>query len=114
MSIDPRRPPALDELIHHPTRLAVMAFLSGCAEAEFRAVREGCSVSESGLSKVVARLEAASYIKVRKGAIGRRPRTWLRLSNEGRQALTDHLAALQAIAAEAAALGATVDSSVGD
>ncbi|WP_189296764.1 transcriptional regulator [Streptomyces albospinus] len=113
MSTGPR-PPALNELIHHPTRLAVMAFLSGCAEAEFRAVQEGCAVSQSALSKVAAVLESASYIKVRKGYVGKRPRTWLRLSAAGRTALTDHLSALQAIAADAAAWGASVDSSVGD
>ncbi|NUR05166.1 MAG: transcriptional regulator [Streptomyces sp.] len=113
MSADPR-PPVLNELIHHPTRLAVMAFLSGCAEAEFRAVREGCAMSESALSKVVARLEAASYIHVRKGYVGKRARTWLRLSTEGREALTGHLAALQEIAAGAAALGASMETAVGD
>ncbi|MFI8948935.1 transcriptional regulator [Streptomyces sp. NPDC053750] len=101
--------PALDERIHHPTRLAVMAFLSGCAEAEFRAVREGCQISDSVLSKVVAALEAAQYIEVRKGYVGKRPRTWLRLSPEGRRALLAHLEALRGLAAQAAALGAGAD-----
>ncbi|MEH0576771.1 MULTISPECIES: transcriptional regulator [Streptomyces] len=101
--------PALDERIHHPTRLAVMAFLSGCTEAEFRAVREGCGISDSVLSKVVGALEAAEYVKVRKGYVGKRPRTWLRLSPEGRRALLAHLAALRDLAAQAAALGAVAD-----
>ncbi|MGV9337825.1 hypothetical protein [Streptomyces sp. NPDC003688] len=33
--------PTLDPLIQHPTRLAIVAFLSGCTEAEFSAVRDG-------------------------------------------------------------------------
>ncbi|CAM5289486.1 winged helix-turn-helix domain-containing protein [Kitasatospora aureofaciens] len=101
--------PAFDELIHQPTRLTVVAFLSGCAEAEFRTVRENCGVSESALSKVVSTLEAASYVKVRRGYVGKRPRTWLRLSPEGRRALAAHLAELQRIAATATALAATLD-----
>ncbi|MFD7450841.1 winged helix-turn-helix domain-containing protein [Kitasatospora sp. NPDC059827] len=108
MSTDPPPAPAFDELIHQPTRLAVVAFLSGCAEAEFRAVREGCGVSESALSKVAATLEAASYVKLRRGYVGKRPRTWLRLTPEGRHALAAHLAELQRIAASATALGAAL------
>ncbi|MFB7912067.1 transcriptional regulator [Kitasatospora sp. NPDC056076] len=108
MSADPPPEPAFDELIHQPTRLAVVAFLSGCAEAEFRAVREGCGVSESALSKVAATLEAASYVRLRRGYVGKRPRTWLRLTPEGRRALAAHLAELQRIAASATALGAAL------
>ncbi|MGW2372112.1 transcriptional regulator [Kitasatospora sp. NPDC001683] len=105
--------PAFDELIHQPTRLTVVAFLSGCAEAEFRAVRESCGVSESALSKLVSTLEAASYVKVRRGYIGKRPRTWLRLSPQGRRALAAHLAELQRIAADATALGAALERQAG-
>ncbi|MFJ8475623.1 transcriptional regulator [Kitasatospora sp. NPDC094011] len=107
MSADPPLP-AFDELIHQPTRLTVVAFLSGCAEAEFRAVREGCGVSESALSKVAATLEAAAYLRIRRGYVGKRPRTWLRLTPEGRHALASHLAELQRIAADATALGAAL------
>jgi DNA-binding PadR family transcriptional regulator len=37
-------------------------------------------------------LEDAGYLQVRTGAVGRRPRTWFRLTAQGRQALEDHLA----------------------
>jgi DNA-binding PadR family transcriptional regulator len=37
-------------------------------------------------------LEDAGYVEVRKGAVGRRPRTWFRLTTEGRQAVEGHLA----------------------
>ncbi|MDH6121979.1 transcriptional regulator [Kitasatospora sp. GAS204B] len=104
-----RPAPVFNEVIHQPTRLAVVAFLSGCTDAEFRAVREHCGVSESALSKVVSTLEAASYVKVRRGFVGKRPRTWLRLTPQGRAALTDHLAVLQRIASEASALGAALE-----
>ncbi|MGW7822743.1 transcriptional regulator [Streptomyces puniciscabiei] len=94
---------------HHPTRLGVVAFLSGCAEADFRSVREQCGMSESALSKLAAGLEADGYVKVRKGYIGRRPRTWLSLTALGREALAGHLAALQELAALNARNAAAMD-----
>ncbi|OKI60432.1 MarR family transcriptional regulator [Streptomyces sp. CB00072] len=87
--------PAFDGVIHHPTRLTLVAFLSACDEAEFAAVRDGCRVSDSVLSKNASALEAAGYLHVRKGHVGKRPRTWLSLTPAGRQALARHLAALQ-------------------
>ncbi|MFI1246954.1 winged helix-turn-helix domain-containing protein [Streptomyces anulatus] len=91
----PDEAPALDGVIHHPTRLTLVAFLSACDEAEFAAVRDGCRVSDSVLSKNASALEAAGYLHVRKGHVGKRPRTWLSLTPAGRQALARHLAALQ-------------------
>ncbi|WP_203236966.1 transcriptional regulator [Nocardia panacis] len=84
----------------HPTRLAVVAFLSGCVEAEFRAVRENCEISEPTLSKLATALESEGHLKIRKGYIGRRPRTWLSLTGSGRIRLDSHLATLQEIAAQ--------------
>ncbi|GAA1355358.1 winged helix-turn-helix domain-containing protein [Streptomyces beijiangensis] len=100
-------PAALDETIHHPTRLAVIAFLSACDEAEFAAVRDGCQVSDSVLSKTASALEAAGYLTVRKGYVGKRPRTWLSLTPVGQQGLVRHIAALQNIVSTARNLGAT-------
>ncbi|WP_424918953.1 winged helix-turn-helix domain-containing protein [Streptomyces sp. wa1064] len=91
----PDEVPAFDGVIHHPTRLTLVAFLSACDEAEFAAVRDGCRVSDSVLSKNASALDAAGYLHVRKGHVGKRPRTWLSLTPAGRQALARHLAALQ-------------------
>ncbi|WP_329302944.1 transcriptional regulator [Streptomyces sp. NBC_00659] len=99
-------PPGLDKEIHHPTRLTVAAFLSGCAEAEFSTVRDYCGVTDSVLSKTVAALEKAGYVSVRKGYFGKRPRTWVALTSTGRKALAAHLAALEALAGAARRAGA--------
>ncbi|MGW3627135.1 transcriptional regulator [Streptomyces sp. NPDC000880] len=98
--------PGLDPLLRHPTRLTVIAFLSGCTEAEFSAVRDYCQVSDSVLSKTASALEEAGYIAVRKGYVGKRPSTWLADTRTGRQALADHLAVLQQLVATAEAAGA--------
>ncbi|HEY9330916.1 MAG TPA: transcriptional regulator [Streptomyces sp.] len=100
--------PALDDTIHHPSRLAVSASLSACAEADFATVRDTCGLSDSALSKIATALEAAGYVQIRKGHVGRRPRTWLSLTPGGRDALGRHVAALQQIADSARSAGATI------
>ena len=88
----------LDELIHAPVRLSIVAALHKVDEAEFAHVRDTVEVSDSVLSKQAAQLEAAGYVKIRKGYVGKRPRTWLSLTPAGRTAYTGHLEALRAIA----------------
>ena len=88
----------LDDVIHSPVRLSVVAALAATDEAEFAAVRDAVQISDSALSKAVTALEQAEYVHVRKGYVGKRPRTWLKLTPAGRDALRDHLAALRAIA----------------
>jgi DNA-binding MarR family transcriptional regulator len=92
----------LDETFRTATRLRISAFLSGCEEAEFRAVQEYGDLSPSALSKNISALEEAGYVTVRKGHVGKTPRTWLALTDVGRAALAGHLAALQQIADSAA------------
>lgn len=90
----------LDEVIHAPIRFSIVATLAGVDEAEFSAVRDAIEVSDSALSKQVSTLEAAGYVKVKKGYVGKRPRTWLSLTTRGRAAFTAHLAALREIAGQ--------------
>lgn len=90
----------LDELIHAPVRFSIVAALAGVDEAEFAHVRDAIEISDSVLSKQATQLEGAGYLKVRKGYVGKRPRTWLSLTSAGRAAYKRHLAALRAIAGE--------------
>lgn len=91
----------LDDLLTHGVRFSIMAALDGVERAEFALVRDSVEISDSMLSKQVATLEAAGYVDVDKGRVGRRPRTWLRLTEAGRTVLAQHVAALQAIAGRA-------------
>jgi DNA-binding MarR family transcriptional regulator len=88
-------------LLANTTRLAVLAFLSACREAQFSAVQQHCAVSAPTLSKAVSALEAAGYVKVRKGYIGKYPHTWLAATKGGRAALDDYLSALQLLVSSA-------------
>jgi DNA-binding MarR family transcriptional regulator len=88
----------LDPVIHSPIRLSIMACLAEVAEAEFGFVRETVQISAATLSKQATVLETSGYLAMRKGYVGKRPRTWLSLTPAGRSALGAHLAALRAIA----------------
>lgn len=88
----------LDDLLIHAVRFSIVAALAGLANAEFAAVRDSVEISDAMLSKQVALLEKAGYVHVEKGRVGRRSRTWLSLSDEGKAAYARHVAALRAIA----------------
>ncbi len=88
----------LDPVIFSPVRLSIVACLAAVEKAEFGFVRNTVEVSDSVLSKQVSNLEDADYVKVKKGYVGKFPRTWLSLTASGRCAFEAHLAALAAIA----------------
>jgi DNA-binding MarR family transcriptional regulator len=89
----------LNELIHQPVRFSIMAALSGVKEVEFKFLRDAVQVSDSLLSRYVTQLEQAGYVHVRKGYIGKRPRTWLSITSAGHGVFASHVKALQSIAA---------------
>ncbi len=88
----------LDDVIHSPVRFSVVATLASADRAEFGFVRDTVEVSDSVLSKHVTTLEKARYVKVKKGYVGKRPRTWLSLTSTGREAFEAHCATLRTIA----------------
>ena len=86
-----------DELLVSPTRLSILAALSRLDDVEFAVLRDSLEVSDSVLSKQATALEAAGYVRIRKGHVGKRPRTWLSMTAEGRSAFGRHVAALHAV-----------------
>ncbi|MFT3876760.1 MAG: transcriptional regulator [Propioniciclava sp.] len=87
----------VDEL-SHPVRFSMVAALATTEESEFGMVRDHLQVSDSVLSRQASALEEAGLVRIRKGYVGKRPRTWLSLTDAGRARWAQHLAALQAIA----------------
>lgn len=88
----------LDDLLAHPVRFSIAALLAAASKVEFSFVRDHVEVTDSMLSKQVSALEQAGYMKADKGFVGKRARTWLSLTKEGRRAFGRHLDALREIA----------------
>jgi DNA-binding MarR family transcriptional regulator len=77
-----------------------MSMLIAVSEMEFSTLREELEVSDSVLSKHIAALVDADYVRSRKGShLGRRT-TWISTTRSGRSALSAHVAALRAIIAD--------------
>jgi DNA-binding MarR family transcriptional regulator len=89
----------LDEHVVAPARLKLMTTLSAVSQAEFATVRDALDVSDSVLSKHLAALEEAGYVRRRKGVHRGRRTTWVALTARGRTALSAHVAALRALIA---------------
>ena len=88
----------LDPLLLHGVRFSLLAVTVSAGKVAFAYVRDTLQVSDSVLSKQLTALEDAGYVRVGKVAEGRRARTWLLVTEQGRVAFARHRAALQAIA----------------
>ncbi|WP_256255977.1 transcriptional regulator [Streptomyces sp. MUSC 14] len=99
--------PQLEQLLLDPTRLTIVSLVSATNWCEFAFVRANAQLSDSALSKQLTTLGGAGLVEIRKGYVGRRPRTWVRATPAGRERLRTHLAGLQQIAdrAQQAAAG---------
>jgi DNA-binding MarR family transcriptional regulator len=89
--------PHLDPLLADATRLSILALLASSHWPEFGFVRDSVAISDSALSKQISTLEKNHYVDVKKGYVGKRPRTWLNITQAGLAALTLHVRALERI-----------------
>ncbi|NUL48155.1 transcriptional regulator [Cellulosimicrobium funkei] len=89
----------LNDQFTNPIRLSLMSSLAGVDEIDFKSLKDVLEISDSALSKHSSALEGAGYVRIRKGYVGKRPRTWLSISDQGRLAFTAHVAALRELTA---------------
>ncbi|GAA3825509.1 transcriptional regulator [Sphaerisporangium flaviroseum] len=87
----------LDQVIHTPVRLSIMAALAAAEKVEFRFLRDTIEVSDSLLSKHMLVLEEAGYVKVEKAFVSKKPGTWLSLTPKGRGAFQAYVSVLEKI-----------------
>ena len=94
----------LNALIHQPTRLRIMAALASVEQKEkvdFGFLRDLLELTDGNLSVHLQKLEEANYVLIEKVFEGRRPKTWVSATPEGRDAFATHVDALEAIVAQA-------------
>ena len=84
----------VERLVHEPGRLLVLACLSVVSRADFLYVMRGTGLSQGNLSSHLSKLEAAGYVAVEKTFVGKTPRTVLKLTDAGRDALRAYRARL--------------------
>ncbi len=94
----------IDEIIHQPIRLQLMAALVAMRpgeQMEFAWLRDLLDVTDGNLGAHLAKLESVGYIIAHKTFVNRKPRTFLSATDRGRAAFADNVAALRNIMASA-------------
>jgi len=90
----------LNETIHQPVRLRVMAALVTLGpgnEVDFTYLRDLLGVTDGNLGAHLRKLEESGYIAVNKIFVERKPHTYVSATAEGRKIFQEHVAALQSI-----------------
>jgi DNA-binding MarR family transcriptional regulator len=90
----------LDEIIHQPVRLRLMAALVAIQtgeSADFTFLRDLLKVTDGNLGAHLRRLEEAGYIELTKKFVNRKPRTFVAATPAGRKVFRNQVAALEEI-----------------
>ena len=87
--------PELKPVIHGKLRLALLSLLAGVEEAEFTWLRAKTGSTDGNLGAQLPKLEEAGYLAVEKKFVSRKPQTIYRITDTGRQALTEYVQALK-------------------
>lgn len=93
----------LDKLIHEPARLAITTALNACEQADFLFLQRLTGLSKGNLSAHLSKLETGGLVTITKRFSGKRPETWVRLTDEGSKALAAHWERLDALHRQARA-----------
>ena len=92
----------LDEIIHQPLRLRIMAALNalpGPVGLEFSRLKKLTGATDGNLGAHIETLAKAGYVAVDKAFVGKKPQTTVTATAAGRAAFARHVATLQEIIA---------------
>ena len=86
----------LDRMVHEPARLAILTVLAQASTVEFKFLEQVTRLSKGNLNSHATKLEAAGYLVVIKAFRGKIPVTSFRITDMGREALTNYWKQLMA------------------
>jgi DNA-binding MarR family transcriptional regulator len=89
----------LDDVVHQRHRLGILTIAAEADRVEFGYLRATLDLTAGNLSRHITVLSDAELLTVLKGYDGKKPRTWVRITDRGRKALAKELAALRALVA---------------
>lgn len=90
----------LDNIIHQPVRLQIMASLIALdpnEQVDFTYLKKMLKLTDGNLGAHLTKLEEASYVKIEKTFVGRKPKTYIKTTGKGRDAFNEHIQALKKI-----------------
>jgi DNA-binding MarR family transcriptional regulator len=95
----------LDDIIHQPLRLKIMAALNALPAAsglEFSRLKKLTGATDGNLGAHIETLAKAGYVAVDKAFVGKKPQTTVTVTAAGRGAFARHVAYLREIIESAA------------
>ena len=95
----------IDRMVHSPARLMILAFLSAVDSADFTFLLNQTGLTRGNLSSHMQKLEEAGYISVQKEFVERIPRTLIRLTPQGREAIQAYRETMRQVVDELLASG---------
>jgi DNA-binding HxlR family transcriptional regulator len=84
-------------MVHGKLRLALLSLLAGVETAEFTWLRTKTGATDGNLGAQLMKLEEAGYVAMKKKFVQRKPQTIYRLTEKGRTALSEYIAALKTL-----------------
>ena len=84
-----------DDTVHQRVRLGILTVLATADRADFAYLRESLDLTDGNLGRHLETLYEAGFVEISKAFEGRRPRTWITITRQGRTALAQHIAALR-------------------
>lgn len=81
----------IDPIIHERVRLGILGLLIQADELTFTELKESLRLSDGNLASHLRTLEEKGIIEVRKTFIGRRPKTFYRLTKQGKKRFLEYL-----------------------
>ena len=87
--------PEVDKLIHEPARYNIMSLLYVIERAEFLYVQNQTGLTPGNLSSHLSKLETAGYLKIEKKFVGKMPKTFISLTDEGKEAFDNYYNKMQ-------------------
>ena len=97
--------PELDDIIHQPLRLRIMAALNALPAGnglEFAKLKKLTGATDGNLGAHIETLSKAGYVAVDKAFVGKKPQTTVIATTGGRVAFARHVAYLKEIIEAAA------------
>ncbi len=88
----------LNEIIHQPVRLRVMAVLMSLndeTQVSFNYLKDVLNLTDGNLGAHLRKLEEAGYLDITKTFVNNKPHTYVEVTTSGRRAFAEHVAALQ-------------------
>jgi DNA-binding MarR family transcriptional regulator len=87
----------LDRVVHAPARLMILAYLAAVDSADFIFLMNQVNLTRGNLSSHLNTLEEAGYVEIQKEFVEKVPRTLIRLTDAGREAIQVYRAQIRTV-----------------